>query len=201
MILTYKPNQSLKMPSKVATATGRPIGKAGARAMRKNDDAVRHLLELLSDARTADDIQQIITEQGILIGRVCRPMGGGRIIVNLQTGDIDVSVPIAGAVRMHGKAGNKTDRSYCMCSEDFIVIRGGLAVAKIPLGVMDSIREVFDRCGVVLPHSFSSFREDESEGAFVFDRSGDMLATDTPKATGSASAAAYDDVDLDIDSL
>ena len=188
------------MPSKVATATGRPIGKAGARAMRKNDDAVRHLLDLLSDARSADDIEQIITEQGVIIGRVCRPMGGGRIIVNLQTGDNDVSVPIAGAVRMHGKAGNKTDRSYCMCSEDFIVIRGGLAVAKIPLGIMESIRSVFERCGVVLPHSFSSVREDESGGDFVFDRSGEMLATDTTD-TAAKSAAASDGPEIDIDSL
>jgi len=113
-------------------ATGTKMGKGAARAIAKNDGCVEHYSRIIFKAeQTAADATGTLRDAGLELARVTRTPGCGRLTVTLQDGTANVSVPIGGTVKMRGHAGTKTDRANCMCVGDTVVLRGGIASAKL----------------------------------------------------------------------
>ena len=163
-----------KKPSAGRSAvTGRALGKAAMRALTKNAESVDQFVEICERAPTAADMYDALERAALILGRVTRTVGGGRIQVQLYTRDgvnEDVSVPIGGSIRMKGKAATKTDRANCMCQGDFVVVRGGIAAGKMSAATVAYIRGVFSDLEVMMPRGFFVVTDDDTD-TFEFDRS------------------------------
>jgi hypothetical protein len=108
------------------------MGKGAARAIAKNEECVEHYNRIIFKAeQTATGATGTLRDAGLELARVTRTPGCGRLTVTLQDGTANVSVPIGGTVKMRGHAGTKTDRANCMCVGDTVVLRGGIASAKL----------------------------------------------------------------------
>jgi hypothetical protein len=108
------------------------MGKGAARAIAKNEECVEHYSRIIFKAeQTAAEVTGTLRDAGLELARVTRTPGCGRLTVTLQDGTADVSVKIGGTVKMRGHAGTKTDRANCMCVGDTVVLRGGIASAKL----------------------------------------------------------------------
>lgn len=143
------------------------------RALTKNAESVDQFVEICERAPTAADMYDALERAALILGRVTRTVGGGRIQVQLYTRDgvnEDVSVPIGGSIRMKGKAATKTDRANCMCQGDFVVVRGGIAAGKMSAATVAYIRGVFSDLEVMMPRGFFVVTDDDTE-TFEFDRS------------------------------
>ena len=153
--------------------TGRALGKAAMRALTKNAESVDQFVEICERAPPAADMYDALERAALILGRVTRTVGGGRIQVQLYTRDgvnEDVSVPIGGSIRMKGKAATKTDRANCMCQGDFVVVRGGIAAGKMSAATVAYIRGVFSDLEVMMPRGFFVVTDDDTD-TFEFDRS------------------------------
>jgi hypothetical protein len=156
-----------------SAVTGRALGKAAMRAMTKNAESVDQFVEICERAPTAADMYDALERAALILARVTRTVGGGRIQVQLYARDgvsEDVSVPIGGSIRMKGKAATKTDRANCMCQGDFVVVRGGIAAGKMSAATVAYIRGVFSDLEVMMPRGFFVVTDDDTE-TFEFDRS------------------------------
>jgi len=119
----------------------------------KNASSIIKYMKILedSDKRSIIDIPD---EHGFRLGKVIKTPGGGRLKVIIQD-DTEELVLISKSVKIMGRAGNKTDRSNCMCVNDIIIIDGGFAVAKVPPPIVLKILEIFKKYEYVLPSIFS----------------------------------------------
>lgn len=156
-----------------SAVTGRALGKAAMRAMTKNAESVDQFVDICERAPTAADMYDALERAALILARVTRTVGGGRIQVQLYARDgvsEDVSVPIGGSIRMKGKAATKTDRANCMCQGDFVVVRGGIAAGKMSAATVAYIRGVFSDLEVMMPRGFFVVTDDDTE-TFEFDRS------------------------------
>lgn len=184
-----------------SAVTGVKMGKGARRALLKNAECVEEFLGVVADAGTMERkmtqaeagawLEQTLTRSALVLGRVTRSTGAGRLEVTLQTGEKGVSVPIAGTVKFRGKSGTKTDRANCMCVNDIIVIRGSFANAKVSAGAAAQIRRAFEHFGVATPAGFFAFAEDaaEAEDGYEFDRSEEQAAEAAEIAALKVSAA------------
>jgi translation initiation factor IF-1 len=188
---------------------GKALGKSAIRAIVKNSIAVE---EYLSAAETASDAAELVAataRDGLLLGRVIRPLGAGNLEVLLQTGET-IRIPIGGSIRFKGRAGSKTDRENCMVAGDIIVVRSAFAAGKLLPGTTAHVTALFERLGVRVPTGFfgSAERPDEDEG-WEWDRAADAaeeatarkMATAAGGAGDAAAAAADDDADIDLDAI
>jgi len=198
-----------------SAVTGVKMGKGARRALLKNAECVEEFLGVVADAGTMERkmtlaeagawLEQTLVRNALVLGRVTRSTGAGRLEVTLQTGEKGVSVPIAGTVKFRGKSGTKTDRANCMCANDIIVIRGSFANAKVSAGAAAQIRRAFEHFGIATPADFFAFAEEEAEDGYEFDRSEEQEAEAAEIAALKVSAAkaggAPADEDLDIERI
>jgi hypothetical protein len=215
-----------------SAATGVKIGKGAARAIGKNAECVDEVLDIFDSARKATvpwtplQITQSFEMAALQLGRVTRATGCGRLEVTLQDGTTGVSVPIAGTIKFKGRAGTKGDRANCMGVGDIIIVRGGLASAKVSTGAASLLKREFERYGIRVPGGFFvSATEAAVAGAgaaddgYEFDRA-EEVAAETKElaeireaaarsyalrhgkaASGSGSGSDSSSEDLDIDAV
>lgn len=152
--------------------TGTKMGKGARRALLKNAECVDEFLSLLRAAESREALAHKQETSSILLARVARSTGAGRLEVTLQTGE-RISVAIAGTLKFNGASATKTDRANCMCANDIIVVRGGLASGKMSLGVAAKVAKSFEQLGVTVPAGFFGEKEggEAAQGNYEFDRS------------------------------
>jgi len=119
----------------------------------KNASSIIKYMKILEDSDKRS-ILDIPVEHGYRLGKVIKTPGGGRLKVIIQD-DTEELVLISKSVKIMGRAGNKTDRSNCMCVNDMIIIDGGFAVGKVPPATVMRILEIFKKHTYVLPSVFS----------------------------------------------
>ena len=165
------------------SATGRPLGKAGIRALTKNAECVEQYIDLCDDTAGLE-------RASLILARVTRTVGGGRVVVQLMDGTEDVSVPIGGSIKMKGKAATKTDRSNCMCQGDLVVVRGGIAAGKLSAAAAAHVSAIFAENDITVPRGFfGSAAATTEDDAFEFDRT-EQLATESAEVEVVRAAAA-----------
>ena len=217
-----------------SAATGVKIGKGAARAIGKNAECVDEVLGIFELARKATvpwtplQITQSLELDALQLARVTRSTGCGRLEVTLQDGTTGVSVPIAGTVKFKGRAGTKGDRANCMGVGDIIVVRGGLASAKVSTGAASLLKREFEKYGIRVPGGFFVSAADVAAAAgaggggaaaaaddgYEFDRTEEIEAEtreigELRKATarsyalrhGKAASGSSSEEDLDIDAV
>lgn len=200
-----KPSDS-EMPR--SQATGTKMGKGAARAIAKNEECVEHYNRIIFKAeQTAAGATGTLRDAGLELARVTRTPGCGRLTVTLQDGTKEVSVPIGGTVKMRGHAGTKTDRANCMCVGDTVVLRGGIASAKLSSKAAALIKHQLKALNIVFSASlFAAEKPVSGAGAGEEDDLFEEAATETDLAEAAAAAAegktivkkaAADDVDVD----
>jgi hypothetical protein len=135
------------------TQTGRALGKTALRHQRKNAEVVDEYLLLAKAAADADTLARSLDVETLEIAKVVAPRGAGRIEVTKSDGTTE-NVRIAGAVKFHGKAGNKADRDNCMVAGSHVVIRGGQASARIPSHVTEQLRDIYTKLAVPTAKKF-----------------------------------------------
>jgi len=144
----------------------------------KNASSIIKYMKILEDSDKRS-ILDIPVEHGFRLGKVIKTPGGGRLKVIIQD-DTEELVLISKSVKIMGRAGNKTDRSNCMCVNDMIIIDGGFAVAKVPPSTVIRILEIFKKHEYVLPSIFSlvsvASKEDD-----MFDYSGPVAKEEFEK--------------------
>lgn len=119
----------------------------------KNASSIIKYMKILEDSDKRS-IYDIPVEYGYRLGKVIKTPGGGRLKVIIQD-DTEELVLISKSVKIMGRAGNKTDRSNCMCINDMIIIDGGFAVGKVPPATVMRILEIFKKHEYKLPSIFS----------------------------------------------
>lgn len=135
------------------TQTGRALGKTALRHQRKNTEAVEEFLLLAKAAPDADTLSRSLEVETFELAKVVAPRGAGRIEVTMSDGTTE-NIRIAGAVKFHGKAGNKADRDNCMVAGAHIVVRGGQAAARIPSHVTEQLRDIYAKLAVPTAKKF-----------------------------------------------
>lgn len=135
------------------TQTGRALGKAALRHQRKNTEVVDEFLLLAKAATDADTLTRSLDVETFEIAKVVAPRGAGRLEVT-KSDDTTENVRIAGAVKFHGKAGNKADRDNCMVAGAHIILRGGQAAARIPSHVTEQLRDIYTKLAVPTAKKF-----------------------------------------------
>ena len=174
-------------------ATGRPLGKAGIRGLTKNAECVDNYLRICSAAAASNVLADSLRRECLMLARVTRTVGGGRVVVQLLDGTADVSVPIGGSIKMKGRAATKTDRSNCMCQGDMVVVRGAQAAGKVSASAAAQIRAYFDDLSVAYPKGFftatGSAEAEDDEFAYEWDRS-DQAARETAEVAAARALAA-----------
>lgn len=151
-----------------SAVTGRP---GAIRALTKNAEAVEEVVEICDRAATAGDLQDRMERAALILAKVSRTVGGGRVQVLLQDGE-EVSVPIGGSIKMKGKAATKTDRANCMCQGDYVVVRGGIAAGKMSPATVTYVRQVFADLMVAMPKGFFPSADADD----MFDRTDQAVA-------------------------
>lgn len=157
-----------KTEPKRSAATGRKEGKAAFRARTKNAAAVEEFLTLIERARTGDEAERLMTENGLILAHVIKTTGAGRLEVRLQDGR-EGSFPIAGSIKFRGGAATKGDRENCMSAGDLIVIRGSFAAGKFRRPAAIRVRGIFQRHGIGYPPTF--FPAEDGSRDDLFDHS------------------------------
>ena len=188
-----------------SAVTGRALGKAAIRALTKNAEAVEEVVEMCDRAATAGDLQERMERASLILAKVSRTVGGGRVQVILTDGE-EVSVPIGGSIKLKGKAATKTDRANCMCQGDYVVVRGGIAAGKMSAATVTYVRQVFVDLMVATPKGFFPAADEDD----MFDRSEQAVAEavmlseiKAAKARASAlrSGVAVEEEAVDVDAI
>jgi hypothetical protein len=167
------------------------MGKGAARAIAKNEECVEHYSRIIFKAeQTATEATRTLRDAGLELARVTRTPGCGRLTVTLQDGTTDVSVPIGGTVKMRGHAGTKTDRANCMCVGDTVVLRGGIASAKLSSKAAALIKHQLKALNIVFSASlFAAEKSSAGAGASDEDDLFEEAATDADLAAAAEAAA------------
>jgi hypothetical protein len=166
--------------TKRSAATGHKEGKAARRARTKNAAAVEEFLSVIERGRTADDVERLLADNGLMIAHVIKATGAGRLEVRLQDGGA-ASVPIAGSIKFRGGAATKGDRENCMSAGDLIVIRGSFAAGKFRRATALRVCGIFKNYGISYPSTFFPTTEGATDD--IFDHSSE------------------DDADVDVDAV
>jgi len=192
-----KTEMKKKTPSPAGGAgrsvTGRALGKAAARALTKNAECVEEYMYICDRAECGSDLTDALERASLILARVTRTVGGGRVVVQLMDGTENVSVPIGGSIKMKGRAATKTDRANCMCQGDLVVVRGGIAAGKMSAAAAAHVSSIFSDLDVSAPKSFfaglSCRGSDSEEEEFEFDRTDQLAAEAAEVAAVRATVA------------
>ena len=188
--------------AKRSQVTGRQLGKADLRAARKNAECVSEYMYAIDNSSSASEFAEYTNALNSVIARVVRGFGAGRFEVAIVDGSTE-SVRVAGSVSLRGRAATKTDRDNCMCVGDYILVRAGLAAAKLSMSHVESVHAFYDKHSISYPrHFFGS----EDNGDDLFDYSEEYRPTlVTSKSNDGSGCVAVDgdcdeeDVDSDDD--
>ena len=135
------------------------MGRGAVRAMNKNANVAENFMDSVEDATSRVELQALVSESKLILGRVVRNLGCNSLQVLLQqavNGQVETAVGIAGTVTIKGRASTKTDRVNCMCVGDHVVIDGGMASAKLTKAQADRAMRVFARLELRVPGGFFS---------------------------------------------
>jgi len=184
-----------------STVTGRQLGKRDRRALNKNANIAENFMELIGEATTRGELQSLVSESKLILGRVMRNLGCNSLRVLFQQavdGELEGVVGIAGTILIKGRANNKTDKSNCMCAGDHVVIDGGMASSKLTAAQADSVMRTFARLELRVPGGFftdgistaatataATVAADE-EGDFTWDRGEEAAAEAEAEAARKA---------------
>ena len=173
------------------SVTGRALGKGAIRALTKNAECVEEYMYICDRAHSRSDLTDRLESAALILSRVTRTVGGGRVVVQLMDGTENVSVPIGGSIKMKGRAATKTDRANCMCQGDLVVVRGGIAAGKMSAAAAAHVSAIFGELEVSVPKSFFGLcmGSDAEDDEFEFDRT-DQLAAETAEVAAVRAAAA-----------
>ena len=178
-----------------SAATGRQLGKRDRRALDKNASVAEKYLELVDSVESRVELQALVSESKLILGRVVRNLGCNSLHVLLQqavNGRTEAAVGIAGTITIKGRASTKTDRVNCMCAGDHVVIDGGLASAKLSKAQADHVMRVFARMELRVPGGFFSDavgaagEVDADADDFTWDRGEDEAAEAAAEADRKA---------------
>jgi len=171
--------------------TGRALGKGAIRALTKNAECVEEYMYICDRAQSGVDLTYRLENAALILARVTRTVGGGRVLVQLMDGTENVSVPIGGSIKMKGRAATKTDRANCMCQGDLVVVRGGIAAGKMSAAAASHVSAIFVELEVSVPKSFFglSMGSDAEDDEFEFDRTDQLAAEAAEVAAVRATAA------------
>jgi hypothetical protein len=210
------PSQSSKSSSRASAGgeaknkrsqvTGRQLGKADLRAARKNAECVYEYMYAVGNSSSAAEFEEMTTALNTIVARVTRGFGAGRFEVSIVDGSTE-RIHVAGSVSLRGRAATKTDRDNCMCVGDYILVRAGLASAKLSIGDVKRIHDFYDTHSIKYPKHFFGSEED---GDDLFDYSDTGSGADGYRPSlkannggvavdGDADSVADDDEDDDID--
>lgn len=209
-------SKSGKSKSSSRAAGGKVLGKAAQRSTKHNAECVQEYLQAVLDAAASakglhgsrskaqialEMIARSITDGGSAMGlaRVTRAVGGGLLEV-MQQGGGTGKVPIAGSIAMRGRASTKMDRENCICVGDIVVLRGAFASGKLPEGVAEQVKGVFDSFGVLYPKSFFAAASAPAAAAGA-GADEDSWEWDRGAAAAGAVAAGEEDEDIEIDTV
>ena len=139
--------------------------------------------------------------EGLILGRVIRNHGAGRLEVRLFSGET-VSAPVAGRIAFRGNAATKTDREACMCAGDYIVLDGPQAAGKMRVAIAKRVAALYQSANPRLapPKDFFEGEDADAEG-YEFDRSGEEDEDELLAAAGGGAAAAKEEAPVDVDAL
>lgn len=179
--------------------TGRQLGKADLRAQRKNADCVFEYMYAIENSTSASEFAEYTNALNSVIARVVRGLGAGRFEVLLVDGSTE-RVRVAGSISLRGSAATKTDRDNCMCVGDYILIRAGLASAKLPMCNIDSVRAFYDKHSIAYPQRFFGSEED---GDDLFDYSEERrpVLSSSKSNCGGGDCDEEDDADSVVDDI
>lgn len=182
--------------AKRSQVTGRQLGKADLRAARKNADCVSEYMYAIDNSSSVSEFVEMTDALNSVIARVVRGFGAGRFEVAIVDGSTE-RVRVAGSVSLRGRAATKTDRDNCMCVGDYILVRGGLAAAKLSMANVESVRDFYNKHSISYPrHFFGS----EENGDDLFDYSEERrpaLSSSKSNCGGGVAAAVAVDGDCD----
>lgn len=181
--------------AKRSQATGRQLGKADLRAARKNADCISEYMYAIDNSSSASEFVEQTDALHSVIARVVRGFGAGRFEVAIVDGTTE-RVRVAGSISLRGHAATKTDRDNCMCVGDYILVRAGLAAAKVPMGDVESIHAFYDKHKIPYPRHF--FGSDE-DGDDLFDYSEERRPSKSNNGGGCSVAVDGDGDDSDDD--
>ena len=138
------------------TQTGRVLGKKAQKQQNKNNEAVEEFLTLVKAAPDAESLGLSLASnrKGPLeLAKVDAPLGGGHIKVT-KSDSVTETVRIAGAITLHGKAGNKTERDNCLYAGSHVILRGGDAAGRIPRAKVTEIKNVYEKLAIPTMKNF-----------------------------------------------
>jgi hypothetical protein len=175
------PTHNTATQSKVRSpVTGRQLGKRAAKAEVKVAESVMKFVDIVERTASAKFWPERIKaepkaipgqSEGVIMGRVIRNHGAGRLEVRLFSGEV-VSAPVAGRIAFRGNAATKTDREACMCAGDYIVVDGIQAAGKMRVTIAKRIAALYQSANPRLAPPKEFFDEGaEADQGFDFDRS------------------------------
>lgn len=166
--MSSKNSKGAEAKHKRSQVTGRQLGKFDLRAARKNADCISDYMNVIDTVTSSSSFIQQTDSLSSVIARVVRGFGAGRFEVAIVDGTFE-KVHVAGSVSLRGRAATKTDRDNCMCVGDFIIVRAGLAAAKLPMSAVERIRDFYNKHHISYPRHFFGSEED---GDDLFDYGG-----------------------------
>ena len=191
-----------------SAATGRQLGKRAAKAEAKVAEGVVKFLDLVERTVTAKFWPERVKaepkaipgqSEGLILGRVIRNHGAGRLEVRLFSGEV-VSAPVAGRIAFRGNAATKTDREACMCAGDYIVLDGPQAAGKMRVAIAKRIAALYQSANPHLAPPKEFFDESaEADQGFDFDRSEEGGEDELLAAGGGGGRAAAEDKEAEVD--
>jgi hypothetical protein len=184
-----------KSKSKRSQVTGRQLGKFDLRAARKNAECIGDYMSVIDTVSSSEAFTEQTGALSSIIARVVRGFGAGRFEVAIVDGTFE-KVHVAGSVSLRGRAATKTDRDNCMCVGDYILVRAGLAAAKLPMSDVERIHDFYDKQHISYPKHFFGSEED---GDDLFDYSGSRDANDGSGPTADDDEEEEDDDNDSID--
>lgn len=205
------PQHNTSTQSKQRSAvTGRQLGKRAAKAEGKVAESVAKFLDVVERTATAKFWPERVKaepraipgqSEGLILGRVIRNHGAGRLEVRLFSGET-VSAPVAGRIAFRGNAATKTDREACMCAGDYIVLDGPQAAGKMRVAIAKRVAALYQSANPRLapPKDFFEGEDADAEG-YEFDRSGEEDEDELLAAAGGGAAAAKEEAPVDVDAL
>lgn len=155
---------------KTGSKNKREESKVDRRARMKNNELVDQYLAILDAASTVRDLEQLQLE-GLQLGRVLKPLGGGRLEIQMMDPSFaePLRLPIRGCVsgkRKYLRGG--FDNS--MLIGDTVIISGSHVASKMSAPVSHYVAERLALLGVPVPRGFFTLGElaDIAEEAYEF---------------------------------
>ena len=182
-------NQKPSKPASRSAVTGRQLGRAAQRSETKNSEGAEDFVA---------SIETNTVHRAITLARVTRQVGGGRVELQLYTGETGIYT-IAGRIAFRGRAANKTDREACMCVGDYVVVDGAQVVAVLGKALAARAETALHLSCVAALRSAQESTVDER----ITEAQAALLAHAAfyPEEVEGAEGYIFEEVDVDVDAV